>query len=80
MLFAQCAPKGRRGMGLLAAASANGSESQDTIEAVFDWERRRPAGNALRNNIAAILHACDKKRISNIEQGMSNAEAIWQRG
>jgi hypothetical protein len=24
-------------------------------------------------------NACNKKRITNIEQGMSNAEAIWQR-
>ena len=37
---------------------ANGSESQDTNEGVFDWERRRPAGKALRNKIAAILHTC----------------------
>ena len=37
---------------------ANGSESQDATEGVFDWERRRPAGKALRNKIAAILHTC----------------------
>jgi hypothetical protein len=23
---------------------ANGSESQDTIKGVYDWERQRPAG------------------------------------
>ena len=37
---------------------ANGSESQDTNEGIFNWERRRPAGRALRNKIAAILHTC----------------------